>query len=113
MRNLRSYITDQLGKMKVGQWIEFERHMFQEAYPYGYPYNEYRSTEEAFLQTRCGSAWGAWRVWYNPENDSYVVARCEEGDKRVAVSSDREWMYNRQSDGTYELREELCRRHGS
>jgi hypothetical protein len=90
--------------MVIGQLIHFDRYMFQEAYPYGYPYNEYRSTEEAFLMTRCGSAWGAWRVWYSPESDSYVVARCKEGTKRVMVSEDREWMYERQLDGAYKLK---------
>ena len=99
--HIRRYIEDCCRRMKVGERQTFEAHMFTEAYPHGYPFNEYRSTEEAFLQTKCGSAFGTWRVYVNPMKPEYTVSRHEESDTVHFVSSDRMWAYDRQPDGTY------------
>jgi len=63
------------------------------------------------LQTRCGSAWGGWRVWYTPQVDTYTVARCKEGTTRVVLTSNRE-CYNRQPDDTFIPKEKLICKPG-
>lgn len=101
--NCRGHVEAELRGLEIGQSIVIDRHIFEEAYRCGWP-SIYETPEQAFLSSRIGSAWGAWRVKVLLENGNRVVSRCEEQDKRVYCDPDRDWMFKRMPDGSLEKR---------
>jgi hypothetical protein len=61
MSKARQYLQSLFNKMKEGEEIVINRHLFQEAYPASsWPGIGYESSRQAFLSNSIGSAWGCW-----------------------------------------------------
>ena len=103
--NSRSYIRHILSKMKCGEHIVIDRRCFQEAYPCGWP-SIYETSEQAFLSSQVGSAWGTWRVRIIPENGNRIVSKHEPSEERYYVDPDREHLFKRQRNGTFVLKQD-------
>lgn len=78
--------------MKIGEHIEINREMFQDAFPCGWP-TIYRTHRQAFLSCHIGSSWGAWRCEENPMTGNYEISRHEPGNERVYIDPDREHLW--------------------
>lgn len=99
----RQCVEEVLKKVKIGMCLEIEGYLLRRAFPCGWP-SMYRNTEQAFLSTRIGSAWGSWRIRRSLDRDSFIISHHEESTKRYYVDPDQEWLYDRASDGTLELK---------
>lgn len=99
--NHREYIKKELYRLKIGEYLKLDRHMFNDAFPCGFP-SIYRTHEQAFLSTMIGSGWGAWRIRQDFETGDYIITRHQEENKRYYVDPDREHLFRKLSDGTLE-----------
>lgn len=54
-----------------------------------------------------GSAYGVYRLTGNPMNGNITVRKHPESNKRYYTDPDREYLYDKQSDGTLELKEKF------
>lgn len=102
MNRQRQYIMRQLDTMKTGQKILIDRYDFIDAYPCGWP-SIYHTPIEAFLSSMQGSAFGCWRVEEN-KNGDFIISKHVESSKRHYIDPDREYLFDRQKDGTYEIK---------
>lgn len=88
----REYCDRLCQRLKIGEEICFDKYVFEDAYPCGFP-SIYNNHMEAFLSSKIGSAWGCWKVERNPISGYYIVSRHEEGTKRVYVDPDRALLF--------------------
>jgi hypothetical protein len=96
--NARKIIDYYCNRMGVGRSINFDHHLFEEAFPCGYP-TIYNNHIEAFLSSKIGSAWGCWRCEMIPETGDYIVSRHEGSDRRVYCDPDRRHLFVEDKDG--------------
>lgn len=103
----REWLCSQFDQMKPGQEIEVVAHIFERAYPSGFP-SIYRNAREAFLSSRVGAAWGCWTCELHPHKDCYRIGRHEEGKQRVYVDPDREHLFDRLPSGELVPKNRAC-----
>jgi len=84
-----------------GERIAIDRRIFEEAFPCGFP-SIYKTPEQAFLSTMIGSAWGIWKVETNFETGNVIISKHKGSNKRYYVDPDREHLFKKLPDGTYE-----------
>lgn len=108
MNKERRFIKHVCKRMKVGECYTISRRIFHQAYPCGWP-SIYETTEQAFLSSMVGSAWGAWRVWKNSENGDVTISKHHPSNKRYYVDPDRSHLFKRMPDGS--LREKTNENH--
>ncbi len=97
---IRSICND----MEVGQQLQVSGRNFHEAFnAWGFP-TIYNNPTQVFLSSMIGAAWGVIRVHHEPFEDQYIISKHEESDKRYYVDPDREDLFEKLSDGTYERR---------
>ena len=85
--------------VEEGERITFDRRIFNEAFPCGFP-TIYETHEQVFLSQMIGSAWGIWRVHTNYETNHVIISKHKGSNKRYYVDPDREHLFIRNSDGT-------------
>ena len=100
------YIKKECYRMKPGQRIVVDYHMFQDAFVCGFP-SIYQTPREAFLSSMIDSGRGTFRVSRNPMDGHYTISRHEPEDKRYYVDPDRRHLFNELADGTLVLKKEV------
>lgn len=99
----RTTIIQKLHFLKEGQCINLEARIIDDKFPVGM--SEWRTPRERLLSNLMGSAYGGFTV---DERRSagygyiYVICRHACGEKRVYVDPDREHLFDKKPDGSYE-----------
>jgi hypothetical protein len=105
MKGSKAFIQAEVDKMKIGQRLVIPRHVFEDAFnDVGWP-SIYNTSIESFLSKQIGSAWGCIRCECDLMTGDYIISKHEESEKRYYTDPDREYLYDRQHDGTLKLKE--------
>lgn len=108
MNAKRQWIERELSRLKIGQCVEFERTLFEEAYGFNGVYGA--SIRENFLSSQIGAAWGCWtcELVRIRGRMAYLVGKHQGNrEKRVFVDADRAHLYDQKADGSLVLKEKV------
>jgi hypothetical protein len=98
------HIMETCQRMKAGQSVRVERHIFEGAFPCHPLLGAYNNPVDAFLSGMIGSAWGKWRVNIDFETGDYIISKHNESHKRYYVDPDRRHLFKQEADGTWKLK---------